>query len=64
MVEPGLIEELSRYSTPSVLNGLKRLGLHPDRFQTMDRLAIQCMAPALGVRVSEELRGLSGRPDA
>lgn len=51
MVEPGLIEELSQFSTPSVLNGLKRLGLKPDRFQTMDRLALQCMAPALGVRV-------------
>jgi regulator of RNase E activity RraA len=51
VVAAELIEELGRYSTPSVLNGLKKLGLAPHRFQTMDRLAVQCMAPNLGVQV-------------
>jgi len=51
MVERALVEALRQYSTPSVLNGLKRLGVHPEQFETMDRQAIQCMSPGLGVRV-------------
>lgn len=50
-IEPALIAELAEFSTPSVLNGLKRLGQRPEQLRTMDRRAIQCMSPALGVRV-------------
>ena len=46
-----LLDQLSAFSTPDVLNGLKRLGLPPEKMETMDRLAIGCTAPALGVRV-------------
>jgi regulator of RNase E activity RraA len=46
-----LLEELGRFSTPTVLNGLKRLGLEPKAMQTMDRHLIRCMAPDLGPRV-------------
>jgi regulator of RNase E activity RraA len=48
--DSSLVAELAGYSTPTVLNGLKRLGVHPEDLQTMDRLAIRCMAPSLGVR--------------
>jgi regulator of RNase E activity RraA len=48
--DSSLAAELAGYSTPTVLNGLKRLGVHPADLQTMDRLAIRCMSPALGVR--------------
>jgi regulator of RNase E activity RraA len=51
VIEPALIDELRRYSTPSVLNGLKRLGLSPAQLEIMDRLGIQCMSPALGARI-------------
>jgi regulator of RNase E activity RraA len=51
MIAPDLLAELKTFSTPSILNGLKRLGHAPEEMQTMDRLAIRCMAPALGVRV-------------
>jgi regulator of RNase E activity RraA len=46
-----LLEELGRFSTPSVLNGLKRLGLQPKDMQTTDRHAVRCMSPALGPRL-------------
>ncbi len=46
-----LIDELHTFSTPSVLNGLKRLGLPTEKLETMDRQIIGCMAPGLGVRV-------------
>lgn len=46
-----LIEELQQFSTPSVLNGLKRLGVPTEKLETMDRQVIGCMAPGLGVRV-------------
>ena len=46
-----LIEQLHQFSTPSVLNGLKRLGVATDNLETMDRQIIGCMAPDLGVRV-------------
>jgi regulator of RNase E activity RraA len=48
--DSSLVAELAGYSTPAVLNGLKRLGVHPADLQTMDRLAIRCMSPALGAR--------------
>ncbi|RBY84342.1 hypothetical protein [Blastococcus sp. TF02A-26] len=48
---PGLIEELRGSSTPSVLNGLKRLGVDPADLQTMSRSAVRCTSPELGVRV-------------
>ena len=51
MLDQSLLDELQTFSTPSILNGLKRLGVAPDQIETMDRLAIRCMTPALGVRV-------------
>jgi regulator of RNase E activity RraA len=45
------VEALLAFSTPSVLNGLKRLGMHPSQLETLDRLAIGCMSPGLGARV-------------
>jgi hypothetical protein len=51
MIESTLVEELSQYSTPSVLNGLKQLGQRPEEFAILDRRMIQCLSPALGVRV-------------
>ena len=45
-----LLAELRQFSTPSVLNGLKRLGLKPAQMQTMSRHQIRCMAPELGPR--------------
>jgi regulator of RNase E activity RraA len=45
-----LIEELETFSTPSILNGLKRLGLPVEKLETMDRMAIGCQAPGLGAR--------------
>ena len=48
---PSVVAELGRFSTPSVLNGLKRLGQTPMQLQSMDRRAVRCMAPDLGVRV-------------
>jgi regulator of RNase E activity RraA len=51
MVDQALLETLKTFSTPTILNGLKRLGLAPEKIETMDRLAIHCMSPQLGVRV-------------
>jgi regulator of RNase E activity RraA len=51
MIDEALVETLKAFSTPSILNGLKRLGHKPEQMETMDRLAIQCMSPHLGVRV-------------
>jgi len=51
MLSSDLLDELKGFSTPSILNGLKRLGHAPERMETMDRLAIRCMSPQLGVRV-------------
>ncbi len=50
-IDPLVIEELGQYSTPSVLNGLKRLGCHPADFESLDRSIISCMSPTLGPRV-------------
>jgi regulator of RNase E activity RraA len=50
-VDTALLDALAAFSTPDVLNGLKRLGLPPEKMETMDRLAISCTTPALGVRV-------------
>lgn len=38
------------FSTPTVLNGLKRLGVPTGGLRTMDRSAVRCMSPSLGVR--------------
>lgn len=46
-----LIAELAGFSTPSILNGLKRLGVAPENLETMDRFAVQCTSPQLGARV-------------
>jgi regulator of RNase E activity RraA len=50
-VDRSTVDELVRFSTPSVLNGLKRLGVHPSRLESLDRLAIRCTSPDLGRRV-------------
>ena len=49
--DPSLVEELGRHNTPTVLNGLKRIGVQPRDFETMSRHAVQCMSPSLGPRV-------------
>jgi regulator of RNase E activity RraA len=51
MIDLALLDELKSFSTPSILNGLKRLGFPPERMETMDRQAIHCMSPSLGARV-------------
>ncbi len=45
------VEALLAFSTPSILNGLKRLGVHPSKLESIDRTAVGCMSPALGRRV-------------
>ncbi|SEP19558.1 RraA family protein [Trujillonella endophytica] len=50
-LDPGVLAELAGFSTPSVLNGLKRLGVDPADLQTVDRHAARCTSPELGVRV-------------
>jgi len=50
MIEPSSIDELRRFATPSILNGLKQLGLRPDEMAIVDRTAIHCISPQLGVR--------------
>ena len=50
-IDKALLDQLSAFSTPDILNGLKRLGLPPEKMETMDRLAIGCTSPELGVRV-------------
>jgi len=51
MADQALIDALKAFSTPSILNGLKRLGWPPEKIETMDRLAVRCTSPQLGVRV-------------
>lgn len=51
VVDPSVIAELAQFTTPSVLNGLKRLGQRPEHLEVLDRRAVQCMSPQLGVRV-------------
>ena len=50
-VDKALLDQLATFSTPDVLNGLKRLGLAPEKMESMDRLAIGCSSPRLGARV-------------
>ncbi len=50
-VDAGVLAELAACSTPSVLNGLKRLGVDPADLQTVVRHAVRCTSPELGVRV-------------
>ncbi len=45
------IERLLEFSTPSILNGLKRLGRHPSQLESLDRNIVRCTSPALGRRV-------------
>jgi regulator of RNase E activity RraA len=45
------VERLLDFSTPSILNGLKRLGVHPVDLESLDRNVVGCMSPALGRRV-------------
>src|SRR5262245_28975197 len=51
MIDRALIDELAQFSTPTVLNGLKRLGCRPDQLESIHRSAVRCQAPALGVSV-------------
>jgi regulator of RNase E activity RraA len=51
MIDAALLDALKTFNTPSILNGLKRLGVAPEKLETLDRLAIQCTSPQLGVRV-------------
>lgn len=46
-----VLDELAAFTTPAVLNGLKRLGMRPGEFETSERAAVRCMAPELGARV-------------
>ncbi|MGE0881024.1 MAG: RraA family protein [Acidimicrobiia bacterium] len=50
LIEPALVVELERFSTPTILNGLKRLGLRPSDMEMTDRAAVRCTSPRLGVR--------------
>ncbi|WP_279351442.1 RraA family protein [Erythrobacter litoralis] len=43
------IDRLREFSTPDILNGLKRLGVKPADLEVMDRDIVGCMAPELGV---------------
>lgn len=58
-IDPALIEELGRFTTPAVLNGLKWLGLGPADLRTADRSAIRCLSPGLppviGFAVTEKI---------
>ncbi|WP_054570256.1 RraA family protein [Frankia sp. R43] len=45
------VEALLAFSTPSVLNGLKRLGKHPSELESLDRNVVRCISPGLGRRV-------------
>ncbi|EHJ60925.1 RraA family protein [Novosphingobium pentaromativorans] len=45
-----LVEELGTYSTPTILNGLKRLGVPTSELEVMDRNAVGAMSPLLGPR--------------
>lgn len=49
-VDRALIERLQGYSTPTIMNGLKRLGIAPDAFEVFDRSVVGCMSPELGAR--------------
>jgi regulator of RNase E activity RraA len=45
------VDALLQFSTPSLMNGLKRLGRHPSEMESLDRFALRCISPALGRRV-------------
>lgn len=49
MVDRATVEKLREYSTPTILNGLKRLGVAPQQMQTADRNIASCMLPDLGI---------------
>ena len=50
MGDQAVIQELASFSTPSILNGLKRLGVHPSDLETLSRHTIRCVTPSLGRR--------------
>lgn len=45
-----LVDELATYSTPTILNGLKRLGVATADLMVVDRNLVGAMSPDLGVR--------------
>lgn len=49
-VDPEAVAALERFSTPSILNGLKRLGMSPNDLRSIDRHAVVCTSPELGAR--------------
>jgi regulator of RNase E activity RraA len=50
-VDDTIVAELATFSTPSILNGLKRLGVDSAALQSFDRQVVHCISPQLGIRV-------------
>lgn len=50
-VDEAVVIELASFSTPSILNGLKRLGVDTASLQSFDRQTVRCISPRLGVQV-------------
>jgi len=50
-VDDSIVAELATFSTPSILNGLKRLGVDSAALQSFDRQVVRCISPQLGIRV-------------
>ncbi|MBW3669468.1 MAG: RraA family protein [Actinobacteria bacterium] len=48
--DAALLDELSRASTPTIVNAMKQLGLAPHEIVTVDR-SIRCISPGLGIAV-------------
>lgn len=49
-IDAALLDELGRASTPTIVNGLKQLGVAPPDIVTVDR-SIRCISPGLGIAV-------------
>ena len=47
-IASSIIGALGRMSTPTVLNGLRQLGVSPEAIESTNRSAIRCIAPSLG----------------
>lgn len=69
-IDLACLQALRQYSTPAVLNALKKLGHQPEDMQTIDPAAIDCQSPALGpmvgfasTRTVHTTRQASERPD-
>jgi regulator of RNase E activity RraA len=51
VLKPDVLAALGGFTTPSVLNGLKRLGQRPEQLRVFDRNVLRSMSPGLGIRV-------------